>query len=91
MKCRVSKCNACCCYNIPFERGELSEFADKIVNPVLFSLPMVGAQLAVTHENPAENKCPFLRSDFRCNIYASRPDVCRKFGEIAELKCEFLK
>lgn len=91
MKCRISRCNACCCYNIPFDRNELIRFADKIVNPVLFTLPLGLALVAYTNEKPMLNKCPFLRKDFKCNIYDNRPDVCRKFGQIEELPCKFIK
>ena len=90
-KCRTSKCNALCCYNIPFERGELDMFKEKIVNKVLFLLPMHGAQVAFTNEDPGRNKCPFLRADYKCNIYENRPDVCRKFGVIPELPCKWIK
>lgn len=91
MKCRTHKCHACCCYNIPFDRGELERHKDKIVNPVKFVLPMMGASVAFTDEKPERNKCPFLRADYKCNIYEDRPDVCRKFGVIAELPCEFIR
>lgn len=91
MKCRLSKCNARCCYNIPFDKGELDIFADKIVNRVLYTLPLKGALWAFTNENPKLNKCPFLRKDCKCNIYENRPEVCRLFGEIDKLSCRFLK
>lgn len=91
MKCKLSKCNAHCCYNIPFDRNELERFADKIVNPVLFTAPLGAAVVAFTNENIGQNKCPFLRRDFKCNIYDNRPGVCRLFGEIERLPCEFLK
>ena len=90
-KCRICKCNAQCCYNIPFDRGELDRFKEKIVNKVLFILPMHGAQVAFTDEDPGRNKCPFLRADYKCNIYENRPDVCRKFGVIPELPCKWIK
>lgn len=92
MKCRIHKCNACCCYNIPFEKNEIERFADKIVNPVLFVLPLVGSvPVAFTNEKPELNKCPFLRKDLKCNIYENRPEVCRKFGQIAELPCRYIR
>jgi Fe-S-cluster containining protein len=31
-------------------------------------------------------RCPFVVNN-RCSIYADRPNVCRKFGEVAELEC----
>lgn len=91
MRCRISKCHAHCCYNIPFEKHELERYESLIVNPVLFTIPMGPADVAFTNEDPNENKCPFLRSDYKCNIYDMRPDVCRKFGEISELPCRFRK
>lgn len=91
MKCRLSKCNACCCYNIPFDANELIRYADKIVNPVLFTMSLGAAMVAFTNEKPALNKCPFLRKDYKCNIYENRPRVCRLFGEIDEMPCKWLK
>lgn len=94
MKCRIHKCHAACCYNIPFEHGELDKFADKIVNDVLFTVPLGSAVVAFTIEDVFDiqhNKCPFLRSDCKCNIYEDRPDVCKKMGEIPELPCKFRK
>lgn len=34
-KCDISKCHAACCYNVPMEKGYLSAFKKKIVNPVI--------------------------------------------------------
>ena len=90
-KCKTNHCHACCCYNIPFENNELERFASMIVTPVQFTLPVGNAVLAFTSPNPQLNKCPFLRHDYKCNIYDNRPDVCRKFGVIKELPCKFMK
>lgn len=94
MKCRLSKCHACCCYNIPFADGELEKFADKIINPIVYTESLGPAVVAFTVEiknllDIGKNKCPFLRDDYKCNIYDNRPDVCHKFGEIPELQCEY--
>ena len=91
MKCKTYKCKCSCCYNIPFENNELVKYADKIVNPVRFTIPMGFALVAFTDPDPLKNKCPFLRADYKCNIYELRPDVCRKFGEIDKLPCKYLK
>ena len=91
MKCRICKCNASCCYNLAFEHGELERFASKIVNQVIGFTPFGGVRIAMTSWDIDKNKCPFLRKDFKCNIYENRPVVCRKFGEIPELPCEYLK
>ena len=95
-KCRVHKCQACCCYNVPFAQGELVRFADRIVTPVISVDHVFGAELPLTVEVKKQsdilrNKCPFLRADYKCNIYDNRPDVCRKFGEIDDLPCKWLK
>ena len=90
-KCLLHKCDARCCYNIAFEHGELERFASMIVNPVIGFTPFGCVRIAMTDMDLDKNKCPFLRSDRRCNIYENRPDVCRKFGEIPELPCKFLK
>lgn len=94
-KCKTHKCHACCCYNIPFQCNELEKYKDKIVTPVI-ATRRIGAfgVLAITTtlcDINDKNRCPFLRKDYRCNIYEDRPSVCRKFGEIEELKCQFRK
>jgi len=91
MKCQLHKCQARCCYNIPFENHELERFSSAIVNPVLFIAPLHGAMVAFTAPNYKDNKCPFLRKDFKCNIYDQRPEICHLFGEIKQLPCKFLK
>lgn len=62
-----------------------------IVNPVIDFTPFGCVRIAMTNMDLDKNKCPFLRADRRCNIYENRPNVCRKFGEIPELPCEYLK
>lgn len=91
MKCKTWRCKSACCHNIVFTNHELERFSDKIINSVISREPMFGSDvLAITNPDPMKNKCPFLRADYRCNIYENRPDVCRKFGEIPELKCKFV-
>lgn len=101
MKCRLKQCKARCCYNIPFADGELEKYADKIVTPVIDTVPLGPAVVAFTvpvsdrldlmANAMHHNRCPFLRHDYTCNIYEHRPDVCRKFGEIEQLPCNFRK
>lgn len=75
-----------------FDKYELELFSDSIVNPVLATQKLPnGAHIAVTDYNPEKNKCPFLRKDYKCNIYHNRPEVCRLYAEIPELKCKFRK
>lgn len=99
-KCRTYKCKAACCYNIVLPVGLLDRFADKVVTPVIRrgTLPPSPnvpefSEYITTCENPAQNKCPFLRTDYKCNIYDSRPTICRLFGEGHHplLQCRFIK
>ena len=90
-KCLLHKCNAHCCYNIAFEHGELERFSSMIVNPVIAFTPFGCVRIAMTDMDFDKNKCPFLRADYKCNIYENRPNVCRKMGEIPELPCKYFK
>ena len=92
MKCRTYKCKACCCYNVPFPRPMLEDFKDKIITPILHMTPMGDRVIPVTSlKGVMDNKCPFLRADYKCNIYEHRPDVCRLMGTIAEMPCKYIK
>lgn len=98
-KCRTHKCHAACCYNIVLPIGMLEQYADNIVNNVIATSPMpynpgFPPSVAVrTAAKIADNKCPFLRTDYKCNIYEHRPLICRKFGsgEHPLLTCEYMK
>lgn len=90
-KCKVGKCGACCCYNVPMERGELELFKDRIVSEVLYVMPLFGAVVPFTNDRPELNKCPFLRRDLKCNIYENRPEVCRLMGTIDRMPCKYIK
>jgi len=90
-KCPTHICDASCCYNIPLDKMELERFSKDIVNPVIETYPIGRGVLAITNEDPDKNKCPFLRKDYRCNIYENRPEVCRLYGEIDELPCPYYR
>lgn len=107
-KCDITKCHAACCYNVPLEKGYLTAFKKKIVNPVIAKKPFGneknydrektalgrGNYLVYTDKDPRKNKCPFLRADCRCNIYADRPKICRDYGtkkNVMFLHCKFLQ
>ena len=63
-------------------------FEDEGDNPELGGHNVV----AITNENIAENRCPFQRYDYKCNIYDRRPKICRMFGEGSHkyLQCGYL-
>lgn len=98
-KCKTYKCKAACCYNIVLPIGMLEQYADKIVNKIIATSPMPynpefpPSEMVETSDNPADNKCPFLRFDYKCNIYEHRPLICRKFGEGGHpmLVCQYRK
>lgn len=91
MKCKTWKCAAKCCYNVPFFQGELKKYADKVVNKIVAEEVIFGGQaiLPWTANHPLANRCPFLRADYRCNIYEQRPSVCRLMAEVPELPCRW--
>lgn len=97
MKCKVYKCKAMCCYNIVLPIGFLDSHKDDIINTVLsvrqmpFNPRFPLSELVITDIDPNHNKCPFLRDDYKCNVYNDRPDICRIFGEITELPCKYRK
>ena len=91
MKCRIHKCKAECCYNMAFMNGELELFHERIITPVIVTLPFGAGVRSFTDYDTLQNKCPFLRQNFKCNIYENRPEVCRKFGEIDRLQCRYIK
>lgn len=94
-KCNIAECKAACCYNVPLEKGYLTAYRKKIVNPVIkmaaysetlegydkTKTPLGRAQyLMITDNDGNKNKCPFLRADCKCNIYENRPPICRRYG-----------
>lgn len=99
-RCRTYKCKAACCYNLALPVGFIDRFADKIVWPVIRReiLPISDSvpersELVYTSFAYDDNKCPFLRADYKCNVYENRPTICRLFGEKDHplLKCQYRK
>lgn len=77
----------------------LTQFADKIVTPVISTEPIPynpefpPSEYVLTSDNLMLNKCPFLRADCKCNIYEHRPALCRRFGDGSHplLTCHYIK
>lgn len=81
MKCNIKECKGSCCYNVPIDKSYLSAYRKKIVTPVIRKMDAGGNMIVpITSEDLDNNKCPFLTDNYKCNIYESRPDICRKFG-----------
>lgn len=98
-KCDTSICKASCCMNVPLPKVYLTALKNRLVRPIIEvqdagSVPELGGKciVAITNKDVAENYCPFLREDYKCNIYDRRPVICRKFGTGTHkfLNCEFL-
>ena len=87
-KCHINLCKASCCYNVPFKRGFIKAHEGAIINPIkAFQELHGGLELPITDVGQ-KNKCPFLRSDCRCNIYHDRPDVCKLMATIPQMPCK---
>ena len=87
-KCNVKECRASCCYSAPIPKSYFTALKNRLVRPILRfedegDNPELGGHnvVAITNEDIAENRCPFQRYDYRCNIYDRRPKICRMFGE----------
>jgi len=96
VKCDVSVCHAECCYNVPLPKRLINGFRKKIANPIL-QLERWDDELflPITDSDANKNKCPFLNSKYKCNIYEYRPQVCRLFGSRPDLsqylRCGYLE
>lgn len=94
MNCKLSKCKAECCYNVPMPKGYEIRFHNLIANPIKSTTDLgEGMVIHFTDIDLNNNKCPFLNAQFRCNIYEERPEICRKFGDGSHpyLTCIYLK
>lgn len=91
MNCPLEKCKASCCYNVPFPRGFLEDHKGDIVTPYRSVRKTNTYDVPITHPDWEQNKCPFLKDDCKCNIYESRPAVCRMTGEDLRIPCPFME
>lgn len=90
MKCDVSKCHAACCGIVPIPEKTVEKHLGDIQGPYEILPFQVEGRVVVLKKG--EPVCGFLTPDFRCAIYADRPDVCRMFGKGPHplMKCNFL-
>ena len=91
MKLPCEECRGRCCYLAPFTRREFKTVRKKHGIPA-------GAQLCLsaTHDRATyfvvqgdEGMCGYL-VDGRCSIWQDRPEVCRRYGVVAEMPCQYL-
>ena len=85
--------------NAPIPKSYFTALKNRLVRPILRledegDNPELGGHnvVAITNEDIAENRCPFQRYDYKCNIYDRRPKICRMFGEGSHkyLQCGYL-
>ena len=98
-RCDIKKCRGQCCMNAPIPKSYFTALKNRLVRPILRfedegDNPELGGHnvVAITNEDIAENRCPFQRYDYKCNIYDRRPKICRMFGEGSHkyLQCGYL-
>lgn len=79
---KLKECKAGCCGPVPFTRDEweINKIHKVVKEDVLFSHPS-GAVIPLI----PGFRCIFLRNDYKCNIYDTRPEICRKFGKIDDV------
>jgi len=81
-------CHAeCCSDSAPLPRDLITRFADKVINAPIEIIEDKDEVSVFENEEPsylyktAMGICMFLNTDYSCNIYESRPTICRKFGD----------
>lgn len=81
----LNKCKAACCGVIPFDRKFVKKH--KPVRKVIREIDM-GDEVVLETEGL---KCPYLGEDYHCTIYKHRPEVCKLYGNEAQinLTCQF--
>jgi len=72
-----NKCAAKCCGPVPIKRSVFNANFHLVQRPVEDLMDFVDETVIA---KTADLTCPFLSSDFKCQIYNDRPDVCKEFG-----------
>lgn len=82
-------CEGCgeCCGIIPFEPKMFAKFVHIAARP--FEI-RPGKLMDMIYAVTEDGWCVFLDQERRCRIYNDRPDICRLYGTIPELKCTYL-
>lgn len=85
------KCKGDCCGLVPINKTVFEIYRDRMVTKPseLFEFELDDEILILPITQNAT--CCFLGKDYRCKIYESRPQVCKDFGLIPELKCPYIK
>ena len=80
-------CKGCgkCCGPVPFEISRYHNNKDKVQTKERADYLMFPGFVVLSN---SDGWCPFLKANKRCAIYHDRPEVCRLFGTIPELKCD---
>lgn len=83
-------CKAQCCSMVPLPRSLVVDNFHLVVTPIKEMLDFTDMDVVPITET---GKCPFLKTDYGCAVYESRPPVCRKFGDETHLNmtCAYQK
>lgn len=82
LACDIGRCHAECCGPVPIPKRLFEEKRHLLQREVevLEAEDLPGVVMPFDKNLT----CGFLTKDFRCAIYNDRPEVCKKFGSIAE-------
>ncbi len=78
-KC-LDKCKAQCCGIVPLPISLFTKY-----KPVREIIEVQSVDNKTSIYLTKDSYCPFLGKDFRCTVYADRPEVCKKFGDESHL------
>lgn len=81
----LEKCNRCC-GNVPIPKDIFEKNRDKIQRHIFEELELDGE----IYPSTKDGICVFNREDCRCAIYSVRPEICRLYGTIPDLKCPYI-
>jgi Fe-S-cluster containining protein len=85
-KLPCDECKGRCCTYPGFLRQEYKNVRDKHGIPKGTISRNLGF-IRVLYKT--DGTCPFLK-DGACSIYEDRPNVCKKYGEVPQLPCQYL-
>jgi Fe-S-cluster containining protein len=78
-------CGGCCHYEVEVTEDEGALLAEEVLQGFQLDVERLGAQARRERKSPewsqfwkAENRCVFLSEEGACQVYESRPSICRK-------------
>lgn len=87
VKLPCAECKGQCCTFPGFTNKEYKKVRDKYGLPAGTQSRRFGDKRMLY---VGDGNCPYLQKTGACGIYEDRPKVCRLYGEIPELPCQYL-